>query len=287
MDQREIFDSGFFESLHRMKLLKKLSSSAFGLWGNRKSGAKGNSLEYSDFREYILGDDWRRIDWNSYGRTDRLLVKLFVEEKECLFNIFVDCSSSMDFGNAHKGRCACRLCAALGFIILNQQDRVKVVCTEGGGIFKIPAMTGTASFPKLLRQLSQIVYTPDYNLWNVIRNESFQSKGVTVVISDFFLKTDLEHILKYLTWQKQKIVLLHVLCDEELHPGMDGTLNLIDSEDKKNIKVTMNSGVLKNYNKALEAFIERHRALAKKYHALYRIVPAALPLEKAFWEGLA
>ena len=70
--------------------------------GGRKSRAKGSSVEFSDFREYMYGDDIRRIDWNAYGRMDRFFVKLFMEEKEGVFRIFVDGSKSMDFGPLNK-----------------------------------------------------------------------------------------------------------------------------------------------------------------------------------------
>lgn len=136
-----IFDRDFFASLNRLKMLIKIKPTS-GLSGSRKSGAKGSSLEYSDFREYILGDDLRRIDWNAYGRMDKLLVKLFVEEKEGNFKIFTDCSASMDFGKAPKGICASRLCAATAYILLGQLDRVSLITGSDKGILHSKAMTG-------------------------------------------------------------------------------------------------------------------------------------------------
>ena len=83
----EIFNSDFYSKLNMLRFPLRISN-ATGLSGSRKSNAKGNSVEFSDFREYRLGDDIRRIDWNAYGRFDKLYVKLFMEEKEGLFNIF-------------------------------------------------------------------------------------------------------------------------------------------------------------------------------------------------------
>ena len=91
----KIFDSEFYSKLHklRMSIAMHLAS---GMSGGRKSNAKGNSVEFSDFREYRLGDDFRRIDWNAYGRFDKLYVKLFMEEKEGIFNLFLD-TAILDF----------------------------------------------------------------------------------------------------------------------------------------------------------------------------------------------
>ena len=77
----QIFNSEFYEKLHTLRMSIALNI-ASGQAGGRKSNSKGNSVEFSDFREYMLGDDIRRIDWNAYGRFDRLFVKLFMEEKE-------------------------------------------------------------------------------------------------------------------------------------------------------------------------------------------------------------
>ena len=65
--------------------------------GNRKSRSKGSSVEFSDFREYVPGDDFRRIDWNAYGRFNKLFIKLYMEEREAPVNIFLDSSLSMDY----------------------------------------------------------------------------------------------------------------------------------------------------------------------------------------------
>lgn len=279
INKKVIFDSDFFSTLNRLKMLVKLKPSA-GLSGNRKSGAKGSSLEFSDFREYILGDDLRRIDWNAYGRTDKLLVKLFIEEKEGLFKIFIDGSTSMDFGKAHKGDYAGRLSAALIYIILNQLDRVKLITSDESGIFSSAAMTGRQSFKRFLSQLERAGYTKNYDLWNVIKNEPFHSEGVTILFSDFYIQQDIEDVLKFLIYRKQKVLLVHVLSGEELVPDMEGTLRLIDSEDDSTARVTMAGDLLRQYDHTLHSFISHCEAMAAKYGAAYVLAPSTRPLEE-------
>ncbi len=274
-----VFDSDFFKTLSRLKMLVKIKPSA-GLSGNRKSGAKGSSLEFSDFREYIPGDDLRRIDWNVYGRTDKLLVKLFVEEKEGLFKIFIDGSTSMDYGKFHKGDYASRLSAALIYMILNQLDRVKLVTADESGIFSSGAMTGRQSFHRFLAQLERSGYAKDYDLWNVVKNEPYASEGVTILLSDFYIQQDIEDVLKFLAYRKQKVLLVHVLSQEELEPDMEGTLRLIDSEDDSTARVTMAGDLLKQYDQTLRGFISHCEAMAVKYGAAYVLAPTSRPLEE-------
>ena len=74
-----IFEPEFLKRLERLALnMEKLTAAGSG--GLRKSRAKGNSVEFSDFREYAYGDDLRRVDWNAYGRFEKLYVKLLLEK---------------------------------------------------------------------------------------------------------------------------------------------------------------------------------------------------------------
>ena len=73
--------------------LKNRTRGAAG--GARHSSALGSSAEFSDFREYVPGDDVRRVDWNAYARFERLFLKLFMEEQEAEITLLVDASRSM------------------------------------------------------------------------------------------------------------------------------------------------------------------------------------------------
>jgi uncharacterized protein (DUF58 family) len=70
--------------------------------GERKSPRKGMSVEFSDYRPYGVGDDLRYVDWNIYGRLDRLYLKLFVDEEDLCLHVLLDASASMGFGEPTK-----------------------------------------------------------------------------------------------------------------------------------------------------------------------------------------
>ena len=84
--------------------------------GERRSLRRGHSVEFCDYRAYGVGDDLRHVDWNIYGRLDRLHVKLFVDEEDLCLHLIVDASASMNFGTPSKLECAVRIAAALGFV---------------------------------------------------------------------------------------------------------------------------------------------------------------------------
>ena len=124
-DRYFMIDRSYFEKIGRLRLAVHKKSSSV-MQGARKSAAKGSSAEFSDFREYMQGDDIRRIDWNAYGRTERLFVKEYVEERESNISILLDTSASMDFGEPSKSELAGEIAAALGYIGLSGNDHVYI-----------------------------------------------------------------------------------------------------------------------------------------------------------------
>ncbi len=286
MEER-LFDSTFYAKLNTLKLSTKLKLNA-GMSGSRKSTAKGNSVEFSDFREYMLGDDIRRIDWNAYGRMDKLFVKLFMEEKEGLFHIMLDCSKSMDYGEKKKSILARRIAAALSYIILNQLDRVYLTTIKENEVKSTKGMTGRQSFQKILMELEHITFEGKTDLKKGIISKPYPSKGVVMIISDFFDQNQeqLEEIVKYLTYKKQEVVLIQILAVEEVHPELEGTLRMIDMETKQEERITMSQKVIKEYQKTLHRFQNNLMHIAKKYQAQYLTMTTEDPLEKLLLEGI-
>ncbi|MDE6364093.1 MAG: DUF58 domain-containing protein, partial [Lachnospiraceae bacterium] len=147
-----MLDAAFFDRLSRLRLAMG-GKSSMNMTGNRKSMQKGFSTEFSDFREYMPGDDLRRIDWNAYGRLDRLYVKEYMEEKETVVSILIDTSASMMYGAKRKSALACMLAAALAYMGLNNMDRVALYdmrnmqtpFVAGGGRKALPMLAGFLS----------------------------------------------------------------------------------------------------------------------------------------------
>ena len=113
------------ELLARLERMELVSRKIFRgrLKGERRSRRKGQSVEFTDFRNYVAGDDLRFIDWNLYARLDRLYLKLFLEEEDLHFHTIVDASESMNFGEPTKLFYAKQLAASLGFVGRSSSSR--------------------------------------------------------------------------------------------------------------------------------------------------------------------
>src|SRR4028119_2437721 len=87
--------------------------------GEKRSTKRGSSVEFADFRAYNNGDDIRRIDWNAYGRFEKLFLKMFLEEEDLDITLLLDASLSMQFGEPSKLLAAQQIAAAVGYIGLS------------------------------------------------------------------------------------------------------------------------------------------------------------------------
>ena len=112
------------------------------LKGERRSKRRGQSVEFADYREYVVGDDLRFIDWNIYARLDRLFLKLFLEEEDLSLFILADVSKSSDYGDPNKALYMKKVAAALGYIGLVNYNRVHIVGVSDGVAAETGALRG-------------------------------------------------------------------------------------------------------------------------------------------------
>lgn len=285
MAESEIFNAEFYQKLNTMRLSMKMKLAA-GQSGGRKSNAKGNSVEFSDFREYILGDDIRRIDWNAYGRFDKLFVKLFMEEKEGDFRIWLDASKSMEFGDQSKHVCALRIAAALSYVVLENLDRLHLNVVHGATVEPMKSQTGRQAFAKVIAGLEQVKFDSDTCMAKAVATMPPKTKGVSIVISDF-LSDDTEELLRYLTFHGQEVILVQVLAREEIDPELDGTVKLTDSETFRDVRVTMSGALMKEYHSTYDAFIHKMDSLCRKYAATYIRVASDESLDAIMFGALS
>src|ERR1051326_394881 len=101
MSANELLEPEFMARLERLDIVSR-KIFAGRMKGERRSKRKGQSVEFADYRNYVVGDDLRFLDWNIYGRLERLFIKLFFEEEDLHINVLVDLSKSMEFGDPEK-----------------------------------------------------------------------------------------------------------------------------------------------------------------------------------------
>ena len=276
----QLFDSDFLKKLEQLVISTKITL-ADGASGNRKSRAKGSSVEFSDYREYSIGDDFKRIDWNAYGRFEKLFIKLFMEEREAPIHIFLDNSKSMDWGEPNKSIASRRLAAALSYISLCSYDRVSLVCMNNVVDKFKSDLRGKNSFSQILNLMDNLEYKGTTDIFNTVSKYNLKSgKGISIVISDFFTKGNLLDMINYLQFKKQEVYICHILAPQEVEPEIGMSLRLIDIESGEFRDVTSSPALVKTYKKVYKKFITNIEDICKGRGVNYMFMESSVPPEK-------
>src|SRR5262245_39974654 len=246
------------EFLHRLEQLELVSRKIFlgRMKGERRSKRKGQSVEFADYRNYVVGDDLRFLDWNLYARLDKLFLRLFMEEEDLHFYVLIDNSLSMDFGTPTKLHYAKQVAAALGFIGLVNLDRVMIRAFNDRLLQSLPAQRGRRSLWRVLDFLNKLEPSGPSDLAKSLRTFSLEcsGKGIVVILSDFMDKGGYEDALRYLVARQMDVYAIQILSQEEIDPDVTGDLKLVDVEDADAAEVTVSIPLLRRYKENLAAY---------------------------------
>jgi len=245
--------------LHKLEQLELVSRKIFvgRMKGERKSKRRGSSVEFADHRNYSVGDDLRHIDWNVFGRLDKLFLKLFLEEEDLHFYTLIDTSLSMDFGDPTKLHYAKQVAAALAFIGLVNHDRVLMEAFSTQLDRGLAGVRGRSQMVRVVQYLDQLQASGKGSLKEAARGFAIKhpGKGVVVLISDFMDKAGYQDALRYLVARNLDIYVIHVLSQEEVEPELVGDLRLVDSEDGDESEISISAPLLRRYKETLNAFV--------------------------------
>src|SRR5216684_599944 len=255
-----LFEPAFVRALESLTLAGRRvpSGRAAGQWRSR---ASGSSVEFSDYRTYSAGDEFRRIDWNAYARLERLFVRLYRAEEDLSLTVLLDTSASMAWGTPRKSRLAAQLAGALAFIALQSGDRVEIAaCQDQGVVERLPNLRGeAATWPawRMLERLdSQQDGTTDLNAALAASARYLRGAGLAVIISDLFSPSGYQQGIDALLSRRQDVLLVHLLSPDEMEPPTDliGEWRLLDSESSAPVEATITPSVLRAYRRLLASF---------------------------------
>jgi uncharacterized protein (DUF58 family) len=250
------FDDGFLKKLEYLYIVSK-KVFAGRLRAERRTRKVGSGIEFADHRNYSLGDDFRYIDWNIYGRMDRLLLRLFEEEEDLSIYILVDCSKSMDVGRPlSKMDYALRVAAALCYVGLSNLDRVSIVPFSDDLHERLPPERGKGRIFKVFDFLSQIEPGGVTRLAPSVTKFVHQTKrrGMVVLISDFYDPAGYEEGINVLRYNKFEPYVIQTIDPKEANPPLHGDLTLIDCETGEPREVTISARLLAEYRQEHERY---------------------------------
>ncbi len=273
--------------------------------GERRSRARGQSVEFADHRSYVPGDDFRYLDWNLFGRLDKLFLKLYEEERELPVRIFLDASESMTFGEPRKFDFARQVAAAIGYVALCGFDRVSVIPfpnaqvrnetkTETSDIQRptsnaqqsavegaLRSVRGKKSSMQFFANLNALTAAGGADLNEALRRGALEARhtGLAIVLSDFLDPAGYEAGLTALVGRGFQVNVVQILAPEELAPTTFGDLRLVDAESGGLQEVTFGRYRMKAYQQTVQNFIQRLREFTTKRGINFFMAPSNMDLQ--------
>lgn len=249
----------FFSRLETLAL--NLRADLNGYFGGKHFvRSYGQTVEFADYREYQLGDDIRRIDWNLFSRFEKYFIRLFTDERQMDVQIFLDCSASMGKENRTKAEYAVSMAAALGFLSVHNMDKVSFKLIKEDAVEDpFGTIIGKNSFFRAISLLENLNFSDDADISQAVSScaNTGSNNGLSVIISDFLTRKDWKKAVDYLTYKKRQVLAIQLLSPEEEEPTYSGRVSLIDVEsgdlaDPRNMKLRITRSLQLAYQEALK-----------------------------------
>jgi len=280
--RRRFADESFWKRLSALQMLvRQRAEGQAGPWTTRRAGM---SLEFAEYREYYPGDDFRYVDWNLYGRLDRLFVKVFHREENISVYIAVDTSRSMAVGE--KLRYATELAGAVAHVALKDMNRVGVFAFAQRIVSGVPARSGPFHLQKIFSFLEGLEPLAPTSLSTALEELSKLPlrRGLIVLLSDMLDPEGCEPGLLHLLVKRHEIAIVQILAAHDLDPPLRSEARLVDSEIARELSVS--ASAVGRYRQRLLSYAQKLETFCRAHQIRYKLLSAARPLERALFEDL-
>jgi len=254
--------------------------------GLHQSPYHGFSTEFSEHRRYSHGDDLKDIDWNVYAKTDKFYIKKFQAETNLTCHLVVDMSESMAYTYRQgmtKLEYATCLAAALGYLMISQQDAVGLVTFDEAIRSYLPAKSKRGHLVAILAELSRPTGGHKTELAKCLHEvgELMRERGLVIIFSD--LLADPEPVLDafhHIKYRGHDIIVFHVLDEAEVNFPFDGATRFEDVESPEQMTVDPRS-IRRAYLEELKAFTGTYSRHCEETNIDYVLVDTAMTFDKA------
>jgi len=262
-----------------------------GFWsGIHRSPYHGFSVEFTEYRQYTIGDDPRYVDWRVFARSDRYFIKKFEDETNLRCHLLVDNSRSMSFGSNgySKAQYAATLAATLAYFLYLQGDAIGLLTFDEEIRDYLPPRHRTGHLRQLMLALEKPSGGKATNLAAPLKRVAgmVRKRGVIVLISDFLTPVEkLDSDLIALAACGHELVLFQVLDPAELNFSFGNAAMFQDAESGRTLFIDP-SVARKEYMNRLEAHCDGLRAVCQRLGIAYHRLGTDRALELSLFDFL-
>jgi uncharacterized protein (DUF58 family) len=274
----------------RLDLRAKFIVEGF-LAGLHASPFHGFSVEFSEHRKYVPGDDLKDLDWNIYAKTDKYYLKKFEAETNVTGYLVMDLSASMGYTYRQeltKFEYAICLAAALGYLMIHQQDPVGLVTFDTRIQASLPPRSKRTQLGTILAVLANLKPSGQTDVAHCLHQLALmiRSKSLVMLFSD--LLTDPEPVLEslhHLRHRGNEVILFHILDEAEVHFPFNGVIEFQDVEQDQ--KLTLDARHMKrDYLQSLAEFQDFYRSEGAKANIDYVPMDTSVSFDRALMQYL-
>ena len=282
-----LLDEEFLRKLEQLSLLSRRMRRSIAR-GESLSIRKGASLEFSDYRLYQPGDDFRYLDWNIYNRLNRLFVKLFTAEENLTVHILIDTSKSMAFGDPSKLWYGGRLAAALGYLAISNLDRVGVSAFADGIEHSMQPVRQKSHAFALFDYIAELKPSGRTDFNRTLRDYSLRTRrpGLAILITDLLDPGGYMEGLQALIYRRFDVLLIQVLDETEMTPGFRGSFRLIDGETEEETELTVETETVAAYQDRLAEYFQEVEDFCLSHDIEYLRTTTSIPFEEVVFSYL-
>jgi uncharacterized protein (DUF58 family) len=283
MTTRRFLDPAVCARLSRQQIGTRLPMVG-NVTGHHKSPHNGSSVEFSQYRKYVPGDDIRRLDWRVYAKTDRFYIKEFEADTNLRCYCVLDVSASMGFTGAGESKFdyARKLIATLAYLFVQQGDGAGLVCLGEKKLHDIPPKRTPAHLQNVFHTLETVQPLGGTALVRTLHDmaEQVRQRALVIIFSDFFAEVEpLLDCLQHLRFQKHDLVLFQLLDRQELDFPFDRPIRFVDLESPASV-LAEPAVIKQQYTKALNAHQAALKAGCNRFNAELHTVATDLDYEK-------
>ena len=245
--------------------------------GAHRSPLKGSSVEFSDYRQYVPGDDVRHVDWKVFGRKERLYIRQYEEESNLRVYLLVDVSKSMAFGyeNISKYNFAAKLAAALAYVTVQQQDSVGLQLFDRRLRQNLTARSGREHLRVLANTLAESEPGEETDMlasFDMLTQKA-RRRALVVILSDLYDENPdaLKKVLSRFHQCKHNVMVYHVVDRAELELPFRNVGRFRNLETGEELLSNPNE-IRSSYQEAVANFLEKCRTTCSAMDTEYTLV---------------
>ncbi|MDZ7331478.1 MAG: DUF58 domain-containing protein [candidate division KSB1 bacterium] len=288
-DYRKYLDPEVVARIKNMQLRARLVVEGF-ITGLHRSPYHGFSVEFSEYRQYMPGDEIRHIDWKVYGKTNRFYIKQFEEETNLKCYLLLDTSGSMGYSSQQISKLdyAASLAAALAYLMIEQRDAVGLIKFDQKISKYLPPRSIKSYLLQILKELANIRCSETTDVASTFHEmaERIHRRGLIIVLSDLYDEPEsVISGLKHFRHKKHEVIVFHILDPMEINFNFNRTSRFKDMESGEEID-TQPWHIRPDYQKKVKQFIENYKRQCRLSQIDYVPLITSQPFDLALMEYL-